>query len=101
MGQTSGPLQNGVSGVGIGGQKTAYGYVGGVNGQGMNTVNGPGSNKKGSFGSKGNLHAIQIQGSNSMVPANKRVYSANRAQSLNTSGTQINSQISMQQRRRQ
>ena len=60
MGGGSGPLQNGVSGVGIGGQKAAYGYVGGVNGQGLNTVNGSSSNKKNNFGSKGNLHAIQI-----------------------------------------
>jgi hypothetical protein len=60
MGGPSGSaLQNGVSGVGIQGQKTAYGY--GVNGQGLNTVTMSGSSKKSNtFGSKGNLHAIQI-----------------------------------------
>ena len=49
------------------GQKTAYGFVGGINGQSLNTMAMQGQKRTG----------------NQNVPLNKRVFSANRAQSLN------------------
>ena len=93
----------------INGQKTAYGFVGGINGQSLNAqamgITLQGQNPKG-MSSKAHLNQnikngiIHIQNNQQNVPMNKRVFSANRASSMNTSG-HPNQHISMQQRRRQ
>lgn len=93
------------------GQKTAYGYVGGINGQGLNaqgvlTISGQNSKvvaNKSNVTTNVQNGIISIQ-NNTNIPINKRVFSANRASSLNNqqnSNGGIGYPISMQQRRRQ